>query len=714
MKQSPIELSDKQKSALYTEAKKLAAIGSVGAYERAISLLSQIHGWSDSERLAAVCLQKMMVLQAQARQKRRNFIKHFSIPFTAVLIFAFLMFRFVFPDTRYSSSASRESYGSNSGMFSGTDSYSAELLPESGGTASDDKSDDSVGRTAMVSGAFDPDVDYADHTSGISHPDPSEPWNDVDAGTHRTERSASVSTGQSGFGGEVGASGDSFSEQADTASDNTQTGKESRSVANTDSGDTALETVSAGSAAADYSDNNIRNDNKAQADTDQMRELDGKAQKNTKAQVFRSDAIYLSGCLAAILLICFLYKKLLCPVLQYRRAVKLIRSGNYPEAIRIFNILNGYRDSTRKIIYCESKIKDTDYSSAIALIESGRLEEAITALDRLGSYKDSEKHKDNCRQALREAEYQNAAHLMDSGSYEDAVLAFRALEGYKNSEAMILQCRTAMEREPIYREAISFAEAGNRTEAKRLFRSLRGFRDSDDRLQKLYDLDYAEAVSLKKSGDFTAAISAFEKLSGYRDSAYQIECCKSSVIEQKFLTAMAVKDEGRYEDAIDLLNELSDHPRAKEQIADCKKLIRIPRPFAQYVSENKIGSDVRECGEKAMTASGNHQERIFNDVSFLDSLGTLTLKEEGGRLKNASWDADFFWKTQSVKNRGKSAEKQYRKFINYYVSLFGPPVSEYSTNGHKGSWWKSPAITVDCGINGYISINLTESKNEQP
>ena len=704
MKQPSAELSDEQKAALYSEAKTLATVGTISAYERAVSVLSQLRGWHDSDRLATFCLQKIMMLQAQARQKRRKFAKSILFPLAAVALFAFLMFKFVFPDTRYGSSALLESYGSNSGMLSGTNSYSTEILPENGEASSDGESGNG-NRTAMASGPFDPDAYSSESASGVSHPDLSDPYNG--GGFRQIAESSSVSAGTSASGSEGGTGGGGSSSGQKNETGTSQHGSAAAQTAGTAVGNSTVssEQTSGSNAAQDNGDGNIRSSAADVSENGSAQDFSEKTHKNSENPVLFKGSVFVSASLILLLLVFFLCRKLLRPALQYRRAVRQIRSGNYPEAIRLFRILNGYRDSAGKITYCETQIKDADYSSAVALKENGHLDEAIAALDRLGSYKDSEKHKDDCRQTIRDNDYHNAVQLMEAGRYEDAITAFRSLGGYKNSEAMILRCKTGMELEPIYREAVSLAEAGNRPEAEQLFRSLRNFRDSGEKLLELLDLDYAEALKYKDLRDFTSAISAFEKLADHRDSQYQIECCKAAILEQNYQSALAMKNEGRYEDAIDFLSTLSSHPQAKEQVEECKKLIEIPRPFGQYVpaqSAEKTGAADR--------GSATDQERTIEDVPFLDSVGTLTLTEENGHLKSAGWGADFFWKTQNVKNRGKSSEKQYRKFVNYYISLFGPPVSEYSTNGHKGAWWKSPSLTVDCSASSYIAIHFDSRK----
>lgn len=731
-KKSTPELNDEQKELLYNEAKKLAAIGSISALERAVSLLSKMPKWKDSDKIATLCLQKIMVLRARSREKNKQILKNYVIPAAALLIFGFLMFKFVFPDIRYASSLSGQSVGDDSGFgsFERSGGFSA------GGDGSEESENGDGGekkngeKIAMPNGEFDTgEYDKNADSTGRRSADPPYDDNDLTGVEHR-EESIYVTGGEGinanvdGSGNASGTGGDSLSangkdpEKVLDHAENSEKVSSSESAENGDQLSTGGKTMSTGgdeekqeSSSYDAGDSKIRSGSGSEKSADGAHEIKTEKGSEHDEKVGRDGMIFTVGILLSGVLIYFLIKKIAIPASQYRRAMREIRSGNYPGAIQIFNALNGFRDSSQKITYCENAIKDSDYSYAIRMVDNGRLEEAINAFDKLGDYKDSAEQIDNCMQAIKDADYSSAVELYETGKYEEAIEAFKALDGYKKSHAMISDCKIAIEREPVYQEALSLLESGKNKEAEKAFLSLHGFKDSNEQIEKIRNTAYEKAIALKNAGSFSEAISAFDALKDYKDCVYQIQSCKKTIAEQKFTMASELKEKGRYEDAIDIFSTLSSIPEAKQQIEDCKKLLKVPRPFDRLYPGQSIEEIINLYGpsnDDPVTAADKHREFSFSDIAFLDSVGTLSVTLENGVLKNASWNADFFWKTQNEKNRGKGAEKQYKKFVAYYTSLFGPRASEYSSNGHTGSWWKQPVITIDRSANDCIAIHCFE------
>ena len=80
-------------------------------------------------------------------------------------------------------------------------------------------------------------------------------------------------------------------------------------------------------------------------------------------------------------------------------------------------------------------IPNCKYNDALVLMDSGKYEEAVTAFEALDGYKDSS-------DKIMECKYNIAVALMDEGEYEEAIAAFEALDGYKDSEAKIVTCET--------------------------------------------------------------------------------------------------------------------------------------------------------------------------------------------------------------------------------------------------------------------------------
>lgn len=88
-----------------------------------------------------------------------------------------------------------------------------------------------------------------------------------------------------------------------------------------------------------------------------------------------------------------LVKFAIIPTMKYNDAVSLMNAGQYEEAIASFEALDGYKDSTQKIIDCEDAIENLRlqklYDAAAELADSGKKAEAAIAFGKLGDFRDS-------------------------------------------------------------------------------------------------------------------------------------------------------------------------------------------------------------------------------------------------------------------------------------------------------------------------------------
>lgn len=74
---------------------------------------------------------------------------------------------------------------------------------------------------------------------------------------------------------------------------------------------------------------------------------------------------------------------------------------------------------------------------------------------------------------------------------------------------------------------------------------------------------YQQAVALREEGQYDDAIAAFAELGDYSDAAQQLS-------ETKYQQALMLRENGRYDDAIAAFAELGDYSDAKAQIAETK------------------------------------------------------------------------------------------------------------------------------------------------
>lgn len=117
--------------------------------------------------------------------------------------------------------------------------------------------------------------------------------------------------------------------------------------------------------------------------------------------------------------VCLLLAMTGCERADYVAAVEVYNTGDYAQAMELFQALGEYENSAELAKRCE-------YHLAVALYSEGKFQEAIPALEKMGDYEDS-------KALITHSRYQIALQLKDSKDYDAAQEAFEALDGYENS-----------------------------------------------------------------------------------------------------------------------------------------------------------------------------------------------------------------------------------------------------------------------------------------
>lgn len=157
----------------------------------------------------------------------------------------------------------------------------------------------------------------------------------------------------------------------------------------------------------------------------------------------------------------FFAKPIITPIIKYNNAVKTMKTGEYDEAISIFEELGDYEDSTSLILDCR-------YNRAISLMDEGYYEEAITEFNDIRNYFDTADY-------IKECKYRNAKQLMNDKSYYEAVVQFKELTTYKDSKDLYEQICAI-----VYNEAAVLISNKEYDEALELLSIIRGYEDVDD------------------------------------------------------------------------------------------------------------------------------------------------------------------------------------------------------------------------------------------
>lgn len=135
---------------------------------------------------------------------------------------------------------------------------------------------------------------------------------------------------------------------------------------------------------------------------------------------YKKIAAIVTPIICAIIAFVIVLNNVIIPTMDYNKAVSLMESGQYKEAISAFDLLEGYKDSKDKIKECNTAIINGKYDFAISLIEQGKYVEAYDALDALNGYKDSSEKMDSIYEKYKKEKLKSAkaGDYVKFGKYE--------------------------------------------------------------------------------------------------------------------------------------------------------------------------------------------------------------------------------------------------------------------------------------------------------
>ena len=193
-----------------------------------------------------------------------------------------------------------------------------------------------------------------------------------------------------------------------------------------------------------------------------------------------------------------IYNIVLAPMMKYNKAVTLLESGSYDEAISSFTELGDYQDSANKIIECG---KAKEYKSAEVLLDSGEYDSAVKAFQALGSYSDSEER-------IKECYYLKGINLTENESYVEAISSYEKSVGYKDTAEKLEKTKQLM-----YDSANKLYSDKSFEDAKELFTNLGDYKNSADMVKKCDSEKEkkvkANIIELGKNGKVEEAYQAY-------------------------------------------------------------------------------------------------------------------------------------------------------------------------------------------------------------
>lgn len=161
--------------------------------------------------------------------------------------------------------------------------------------------------------------------------------------------------------------------------------------------------------------------------------------------------------------------------------------------------------------------KQTKYEKAVEQFNSGNYEEAIRLFEELPSdYKDVEN-------MILESTYQQAVQLMNNSEYESARNIFKDLGDFKDSSVMINECT--------YLEACDYLDYGEYEKARTMFEELYDYGNSQE---MVLECDYCIAQDYMDEGDYIEAMKAFNDLGSYRNSYDKFSSAESMLADENY------------------------------------------------------------------------------------------------------------------------------------------------------------------------------------
>lgn len=136
-----------------------------------------------------------------------------------------------------------------------------------------------------------------------------------------------------------------------------------------------------------------------------------------------------------------------------------------------------YADAAERAMKYHEQAQLQDYEKALYLIDSEMWNDAISILNTLPNYKDSNYLNVVCEQGILLSRYEEALYRMERKRYDQAELIFRELGEYKDSPVLLLVCLNE-QKQIVYNDAVSAYNAGNYDSAFERFDYLGSYRDS--------------------------------------------------------------------------------------------------------------------------------------------------------------------------------------------------------------------------------------------
>ena len=237
----------------------------------------------------------------------------------------------------------------------------------------------------------------------------------------------------------------------------------------------------------------------------------------------------------------------------------------------------------------EAALQEQTYKDACSAMQNASTEAEIRHVaqlfGRLGSYKDSEArrqdcyeraellHKDNVlKRGISEMKYQTVE------GYEDAIALFESVAGWKNADQLAQECREKVEKTRI--------EAARKAKRARIIGLVSAVAIAVLVLVVIMlssVLKYNEAVALMEDGKYDSAIALFQELNDQE----MIEECRAAATYDE---AISYLESEKYQEAIAAFETIIDYRDSEEKIEETEQ--KIEQKIADSLKDPKVGEIV--------------------------------------------------------------------------------------------------------------------------
>lgn len=180
---------------------------------------------------------------------------------------------------------------------------------------------------------------------------------------------------------------------------------------------------------------------------------------------------------------------------------------------------------------------------------------------------------------------------------------------------------------------------------------------------------YNQAMALLEDGKYDDSIALFESLKGYKDS-------KEQIIDAEYQEAAKYEKAGEYEEALALYEELGDYEDSKEKYKEVEYKLHPAKKLCEYVRENGTLRDFEIRGD-------NHRYTGRSMDILVDQSGSDLSADD--KIYITDSDDDQFW-VESVLTK----EGLYIDIILHFVyNANGEGTMEYTYYFEQNNIWKT-------------------------